>query len=86
LYRSPTQTSCRPLNGWKGWVIRTSRVDTIEAVAFRVELQASGARAFRVAASHQWHGFSYPSAVIDVAGRHRLATTRAHLGAAVVGV
>ena len=34
----------------------------------------------------QWHGFSDAGAVIDVAGRHRLATTRAHLGAAVVGV
>src|SRR6266700_6577287 len=48
--------------------------------------EASRARAFRVAASHEWHGFSDASAVIDVAGRHRLATTRAHLGAAVVGV
>src|SRR5436189_4442975 len=47
--------------------------------------EASRARAFRVAASHEWHGFSDASAVIDV-GRHRLATTRAHLGTAVVGV
>src|SRR6266545_7651526 len=48
--------------------------------------EAAGTGAFRVAASHQWHGFSDAGAVIDAAGRHRLATTGAHLGAAVVGV
>jgi hypothetical protein len=34
----------------------------------------------------QRHGFSDASAVIDAAGRHRLATTGTNIGAAVVGV
>src|SRR5258708_9250507 len=48
--------------------------------------EASRARAFRVAASHEWHGFSDASAVIDVAGRYRLGTARGDLGTAVGGV
>src|SRR5208283_3231834 len=48
--------------------------------------EAAGTRALRVATSHEWHGFSDAGAVIDAAGRHRLATTGANLGAAVVGV
>ena len=44
LYRSPTQTSCRPLSGWNGWVTRTRRVPRSEGRAFRGELQATRAR------------------------------------------
>ena len=48
--------------------------------------QAAGARTFRVAASGERHGVADASAVIDAAGRHRLAAAGAHLGAAAVGV
>ena len=41
LYRSPTQTSCRPLSGWKGWVTRTRRVPVSEEPVVRAELQAA---------------------------------------------
>src|SRR5271170_4005749 len=58
--------------------------------------ETARARALRVAASRERHGFVDPSAVVDAAGRHRLAAARADVrseqqrserpGAAVVGV
>jgi hypothetical protein len=48
--------------------------------------EAAGARTFRVAAGNERNGFVDAGAVIDAAGRHRLATPRAHLDAADVSV
>ena len=45
LDRSATHTNGCPRYGWNGWVIRTTRVDTTEETAFRVELQAIVQRA-----------------------------------------
>ena len=62
----------------QGSVVRRRRVVFVR--------EATGARTLRVAASHERHGFADASAVIDAAGRHRLAAAGADVGAAVVGV
>ncbi len=62
----------------QGSVVRRRRVVFVR--------EATGAWALRLAASGEWHGFVDAGAVIDAAGRHRLATAGAHVGAAVVGV
>src|ERR1035438_2972519 len=49
-------------------------------------LEAIGARTLRVAASGKRHGFVDASAVVDAAGRYRLAAAGADVGAAAVGV
>ena len=48
--------------------------------------EATGAWALRLAASRERHGFVDAGAVIDAAGRHRLAAAGADVGAAAVGV
>ena len=42
LYRSPMQGSRWSANGWKGWVMRTSRAEAVGRSAFRAELQLAG--------------------------------------------
>jgi hypothetical protein len=54
LQRSPTQTSCRPLKGWKGWVMRTRCAEAAGTFAFRGELQAAREGPVRVAADRRW--------------------------------
>ena len=48
--------------------------------------EAIGARALRLAASCERHGFVDAGAVIDAAGGYRLAAAGADVGAAAVGV
>ncbi len=70
LCRSPTQTSCRPLNGWNGCVMHTRRVDAIGAFAFWIELQAVVQGTFRVVAEWQpTHARSGSSSGAVAAGR-----------------
>jgi hypothetical protein len=52
LQRSPTQTSCRPLKGWKGWVMRTRCAKAAGAPAFWGKLQAVAAGIVPLAADH----------------------------------
>jgi hypothetical protein len=49
-------------------------------------LEAAGKRKIYLAASQRRHGFVDPRTAIDVAGGHRLATTRAHLDTTDVSV
>jgi hypothetical protein len=48
--------------------------------------EATGARAIYLAASHQRDSFAHASAVVDVAGRDRLAATDTQLRTADGGV
>ena len=55
--------------------MRTRRIAGTEAPALWVEVQAFGARPFRLAQSGTGGGVVEPGAVVDAAGRHRLAKT-----------
>jgi hypothetical protein len=81
LYRSPTQTSCRPPNGWNGCVIRTSCVETAEKPAFRGELQAAGARPVHLADPGRRSGGDQRRPARLSARRDRLAQPATHLAA-----
>lgn len=73
LERSPTQTSCRPPNGWKGCVMRTSLTEAEGRSAFEGELQAIGARQVSLAAGAGRLRTSEHGAIVHAAGRDRLA-------------
>lgn len=95
LYRSPTQRSCRPPNGWNGCVIRTSWVGAAGRFAFRDELQAAGARPVclavagrrdrrdqRVAAGlyARWDRLEKPGSHLASGGRRLRAPPRSNSG------
>ena len=79
LWRSPTQTSCRPLNGWKGWVMWTRCAEAAAMSAFRVGLQAVGERPLHLAVTGRRRGGDFASSVGLHAGRDRLAQPAPHL-------
>ena len=82
LWRSPTQTSCRSANGWKGWVTRTSCAEATVWSAFAGELQAAGEGQVRLAADRRRRSATDGGATGAAARRHRLAS---HRGAAADG-
>ena len=79
LHRSPTQTAGRPLNGWKGWVIRTGCAEPSGTHAFWAELQAAGTWPIRVAVTGRRDARDLGGAAGLYAGRHRLAKPAAYL-------
>ena len=65
------------------------RSDQVALVGWRRAVlvrEAPGARTVHLAAGHQWHRVAHASAVVDVAGRDRLAATGTQLRAADGGV
>jgi hypothetical protein len=79
LWRSPTQTSSRSANGWKGWVTRTSCAEAAVPSALAGELQAARPREVHLAVGEGGRFGIDGGATGSVAGRHRLAS---HRGAA----
>src|SRR5215467_5503555 len=89
--RSATRKRARPgpittSGWWNGCVIRTSWVGAAGRFAFRDELQASGARAIRLAAGRGGGGSAEPGAIVDAAGGDRLANAAANLAARASGL
>src|SRR5271165_6864641 len=79
LWRSPTQTSCRSANGWKGWVTRTSCAEATVWSAFAGELQEARARAVPVALGEGGRRFDFGGADGLHARRNRLANAAENL-------
>ncbi len=79
LWRSPTQTSCRSANGWKGWVTRTRCAEATVGSAFAGELQATRARAVSLALGGRWRGDDLGCAALLSPVRHRLANAAENL-------
>ena len=86
LYRSPTQRSCRPPNGWNGCVISTSWVEAAGRFAFRGELQVTGAGPLHLAVAGRRRGGDLGRAVGLYARRDRLEKPAAHLETGACGL
>src|SRR5213594_3037720 len=65
------------------------RSDQVAVVGWRwfvFVCEAAGAWTFRLASSPERHGIAHASAVVDVAGRHRLAPTPADPGSGTIRI
>ena len=62
--------------------MRTRRAETAGMPAFRIELQAFGTWAFRLAAGSQWQRAPVGGPTVDAVRRYRLAPATAHVATA----
>ena len=83
LEQNPFSGQVFVFRGKRGDLIKVAVVGRRRAVPVR---QAPGARTVHLAASREWHRVAHPSAVVDAAGRDRLAAAGAQLRAADGGV
>ena len=81
LWRSPTQTSCRSANGWKGWVTRTSCAEATVWSAFAGELQAARPGKVHLAVGEGGRRVDFAGADGLHAGRNRLEKSATDMAA-----